>query len=137
VTKPRLDLSEPRLHYAVANDPMFLMEKLKADPTTVNLSKLYLVHLVDGIRESLKIKPVSLDQLTLPYVYLVALGLKRDIPSLQKATRLRANRYKWFSAIAKMLLNETSPTVVMDVRRLAPPKPSLQTSVGPTFLKLS
>ncbi|WP_316231608.1 hypothetical protein [Bradyrhizobium sp. SZCCHNR1051] len=136
MTSEKLDLTEARIHYAVANGPIFLMEKLKTDPTTVGLSKRTSRELIKRIQNDLTVKPRSLNQLTRPYVHLVALGLTRDIQSMRKVAKLGSENYKWFSTIANMLLDETSPATIVKLANVKQPTVRIETSAGPTSAKL-
>ena len=108
----RFDLSTAKTSYAVANAPLFLLQRLRDDPVTLLIATEKLpATIFESLKASLKKKPKDLDDLVLPYVYLTALASTQNLRLLRRAATLRAPYSKWLSYLANILVLESKPTV--------------------------
>jgi hypothetical protein len=107
-----LDLADAEMALAVANTPLFLLRKLRSDSSVQSISRAKSVaEILDALIFQLKRQPENLTQEVEPYVYLVALSMKRDLPSLKQAANMDAPHTKWFRYLAEVLVDEYKPTL--------------------------
>ena len=106
------NLTDASLALAVANTPLFLLRKLRADPCVSEIASSF-----DGdsiVQEIHRLACSDVRDATdyvRPYVYLVALSFLSDIKFLRAATRIKGtNKWDWFNYINRVLLETYIPT---------------------------
>jgi hypothetical protein len=114
--------------FLLANTPLFVVRKLKADPFVLQMAQRHGSHeIMQSLMVSLSKKPTSLKQAVLPYVYLVALAIKPDLQALNVARRLDGQHHDWYNYVANALFQMT-PSVSATNVNADTPKPHVQTS---------
>jgi hypothetical protein len=97
--------------FAVANTPLFLMRKLRSDPTIALLArKRRGEELLASLRDIAGKEPQDPREFVLPYVYLVALSLKQDLSHLREAATIAQPYADWYRYIGDYLVQSTIPT---------------------------
>jgi hypothetical protein len=106
------NLTDASLTLAVANTPLFLLRKLKADPTVHEIAASF-----DGaviVREISRLVCSEVRDATdyvRPYVYLAALSFLPDIRYLRAVAEIKGTkRWDWFDYINRVLLDTYIPT---------------------------
>ena len=135
-----MDFLNAQTSYAVANAPLYLLERLRSDPdvqavaATTAPKSIY-----KKIGSSLRKRPRTLRDLAMPYVYLVALGMTQDLALLRKASLLPTDA-KWFRYLAEILMLETTPTTAVtrlsQSKRLKQPRISSRSSAPAVKIEL-
>src|SRR5436190_13534617 len=93
-----IDLSGAEAAFAVANTPLFLLRKLRADVAAMDIARLNSgKSILADLRRALQGKPVGFAESVLPYVLILALSYKTDFRLLRTAAKQRAARYPWYS----------------------------------------
>jgi hypothetical protein len=96
---------------AVANTPLFLLRKLRADPTVAELRQNYsAAEILSALKRSLKKTPKTLSEAVTPYLYLVALSGLPDVRFLREAETFAAPNTEWYSYLARLLVETYRPT---------------------------
>jgi hypothetical protein len=107
------DLSRAQSAFMVANSPLFLLRKLREDPTVAEIAKkTRTTTILSQLRQSLSRESRTLRTAVAPYVYLVALSMQPDIKYLVHASKLSAPHHTWFSFLSDVLLKTYQPTSV-------------------------
>ena len=101
-----MDLREPFKMYAISNTPLFLMKRLKADPTTSEIARRFSGNeILDALRDLVRIAPRNESDYVRPYVYLVALARLQDINYLRAAGEIQGTeRWDWFRYLQRVLI---------------------------------
>lgn len=106
-----------RIVYAVANTPLYLLERLREDAEVQAFARRSDGPTLFGLMSSaLETPPCTLQQAVLPYVYLICLALKNDILQLQRARALSSDGYKWFSYLVDIVNSTSTPTATVNLR---------------------
>jgi hypothetical protein len=130
----RIDLQSAKAAFAVANTPLFLMRKLRSDPAIALLARNRRgEEFLDALRDIAQREPTDLDELVLPYVYLVALSLKDDLSLLKEATQITQPYADWYQYIGNYLVQSTHPTMrktVLFPHQIVIPRLSLTSSAN-------
>ena len=112
-TLDKLTLEGAQSIFAVANTPLYLLRKLRAETGVQLLGSAFGA---DEVFEALNIAvlqpPQTLQDLVRPYVYLIALSLNRDKSYLERAAKLTAPHHHWFQYIGNVLIKEYQVTGV-------------------------
>ena len=104
MTLEQVDLRLAESSFAVANTPMFLIRKLRADPAVQELGSSHRSEeILRAIEAAVGTKPRTLLDAVRPYVYLVALSFDRDVSYLVRASQIRAPYFDWYEYIAQVL----------------------------------
>jgi hypothetical protein len=102
----KVDLSQAEESLGLANAPIFLMNRLRSDPSVQQISRENTANeILSALRASLRRRPSTLRSAVRPYVYLVALALTGDYTALRRASELDAAHLNWFKYIANLLMN--------------------------------
>lgn len=105
----------------LANTPLFLLRKLKADSLTMELARtLSDDEIISELMAAVRDKPTDIDEAVRPYVYLVALSFKGNASSLKRAVDLDAPYAEWFKYLANYLSQSLFPTSRQTVSLLLP-----------------
>jgi hypothetical protein len=104
------NLTNAETTFGLANAPLFLLRRLRADPEIRRMSEMSVADLFANLRKSLKQKPKTFRSMVRPYVYLAALSLKNDVRALHRATALKAPHHEWFEYLANVVKQTYVPT---------------------------
>jgi len=116
-TTRKIDFGGAEAAFAVANTPLFLLRKLRADGAAGNIARSNSGRaILADLARALRRKPVGFAESVLPYLLIVALSYKPDIRFLRAASRKHALHYPWYSYIANVLLQEFRSTSKSNVR---------------------
>jgi hypothetical protein len=111
-----VDLSSAQSAFMVANSPLFLLRKLRDDPTVATIARRSRgATILSQLRRSLSREPRALHTAVVPYVYLVALSMQPDIKYLREASALPAPHHAWYTYLSGVLLQSYKPTTVQMV----------------------
>jgi hypothetical protein len=111
-----VDLSGAQSVLAVANSPLFILRKLREDPTTAKIAGAASGHAIFNLlKTSLRRNPRTLRSAVAPYVYVVALSMQRDIKYLRQASRIHAPYPRWFKIVCAALLDSYQAATVQTV----------------------
>lgn len=110
----KIDLAAAEKAFAVANTPLFLLHKLRADPATQALgrSSVPSAVILRALKRHLQRKPRSLRDAVKPYVYLVALSFRPDSSILERAAQMPTLYFDWYHYLASALVQGFKPTSV-------------------------
>jgi hypothetical protein len=107
----QIDLRAAESAFAVANTPLFLMRKLRSDPAVALLARNRRgEELLKSLRDIARTEPNDLLEFVLPYIYLIALSLKQDLPHLREAAQITQPYADWYKYIGDYLVQSTHPT---------------------------
>jgi len=107
----QIDTQTAEAALAVANTPLFLLRKLRADPIVASLARdRNAEELLSSLREISQKEPQTLQDLVLAYVYLVSLSLKENLSNLHAAAAIPIQA-EWYRYIANYLAQSAEPTV--------------------------
>jgi hypothetical protein len=99
--------------FAVANTPLFLLRKLKADAAVSRIAREASPEKISlWLRAALKQRPKSVRAAVLPYVLLVSLYLQGNFQYLREASKLPSDHAYWFRYMAELLLNSNATATV-------------------------
>ena len=105
-----IDLTEATQAFAVANTPLFLVRKLRADEAVRSLAREFgEQELLEGLRLSIAEQPTDLTSAVRPYAFLVALSLKLQADGIKKAAEISAPNWEWFDYISNYLITSFHP----------------------------
>ena len=111
-----LDLADAAGTYAIANSPLFLVRKLQDDPVIRNIAERFSSQeIIEGLRESTKLKPTTVIDAVCPYALLVALWFKPEVSSLEEAAGFLAPDFHWYGFAAAALLSTFSPVQTQNI----------------------
>jgi hypothetical protein len=104
--------------FAVANTPLFLIRKLRQDPTVQEISKSFSGEdILSHLRDALARAPQTLAEYAIPYAYLVALALKPEARYINAALSLDVPPgWDWVDYIRRVLAATYSPTSQASIR---------------------
>jgi cytochrome c-type biogenesis protein CcmH/NrfG len=98
--------------FAIANTPLFLVRKLRADPAVQELARENTEEeILSALRAAVRNEPQSARDYVVPYVYLIALAIKNNTAALRKAIEIRPPYADWYDYIANYLVQSSTPTV--------------------------
>ena len=107
----QIDLDGPQRIFAVANTPLFLLRKLRADPEVQRMSTdCDAEDVLDALNAALPSQPQTLEDLVRPYAYLVALSFDQTRSYLERAAKIHAPYHNWFKYIADVLIRKYKVT---------------------------
>jgi hypothetical protein len=132
-----IDLTEATQAFAVANTPLFLVRKLRADEAVRSLAReLGEQELLEGLRLSIAEQPRDLTSAVRPYALLVALSLKLQADGIKKAAEISAPNWEWFDYISNYLSTSFHPVqstrIVLSTQSQSMEHVLLQRSMIPT-----
>ena len=131
------NLFDVESYYTVANTPLYLIEKLRADRTVQELARISdPTKTFSALVASLRKKPITSRDVVLPYVLAMMLFLQQDLASLNKARKLAAPHHKWFEYICSVLAELYQPTSLDSVVVQSQPKHKATTSRGTSTIAL-
>jgi hypothetical protein len=98
--------------YAIANTPLFLVRKFRADPIVQEIRKSFTgEQILAEMQRVMNLNPKTSEEYVRPYVYLVALSFMDEIEPLNRAAELpNRQRWEWFSYLHKVLYQGFMPT---------------------------
>jgi hypothetical protein len=107
----RVDLKQACRYFAVANTPLFLVRKLRSDPTVFDVSRSFSSEEIVGhIRDIMSRDPETVFDHAAPYAFLVALSLKPDDRGLKLTMTVPVSeKWGWFGYIRDVLLETYIP----------------------------
>lgn len=105
------NLSGASRAYAVANTPLFLLRKLREDTAVLEISQSFSADAIySELRTAIIAVPHDIVTTVRPYVYLVALAMKKNEDYLrQVATLPGIANWDWLEYIRQVLLETSSP----------------------------
>lgn len=106
----QIDLKEAEAAMAVANTPLFLLRKLRVDPSVHALPRKFEGNaLLTALKDALQKEPQTLREMVAPYAYLVALSMFATMSYVKEVATLKAPFTPWYSHIAEVLLKTYTP----------------------------
>ena len=116
MTFDQIDLSEAERVFAVANTPLFLLRKLRADRGVQDIHANFTgPQILKALKSAIRKKPTTLDAATRPYAYLVALSMNTEVSYLKQAAELSVPHFDWFEYIANVLVKTRRPTSMQTI----------------------
>jgi len=97
---------------AIANTPLFLVQKLQEDPVVRSVS----IHetgeeVLEALKEAVRTKPETLTEAVIPYALLVALYSMPHAAYLQKTSAIQPSYGDpWYAYIRQLLMQTYQPT---------------------------
>jgi hypothetical protein len=133
-----LDLKQAASDFVVANSPLFLLRKLRANPVTTDIARGASPSVVlNALENSLKRRPRTRRSAIKAYVYLVALSMMPNTSHLKKAAALAAPHHEWFEYLAGVLLKTQTSTSVATIQMPVATKIEMVSSgPSPSAIKL-
>jgi len=106
------DLSNAASTLAIANTPLFLVQKLQEDPVVRTIStQMTGDEILSELQSTVQKKPETLRESVVPYVLLVALYHNSQAAYLRKATRIQPSyEDQWFVYVRNVLIETYQPT---------------------------
>ncbi len=106
------ELQEAISSLAVANTPLFLMRKLRADEAVIQAAKSNTAEeLIAAIKYEASKPAESAADYVRPYAYLVALSMSSDLRNLDRVAEFGdLQGWDWFDYIRRVLRDTTIPT---------------------------
>jgi hypothetical protein len=108
----RFDFATAISALAVANTPLFLLQKLQENPLVHAIAtQLTAEEMLDELKKSVQQKPETLEEAVIPYVLLVAISLNLQAAYLRKTLSIDpAYDDDWYKFIRSALLQTYQPT---------------------------
>lgn len=133
-TPIKINLQSAMAAFAVANTPMYLFRKLRADHTIQETSKhASAKEIYASLKSSLSQPPKSLEDSVRPYAYLVALLFAGEAPFIMKARTISAPHHPWYSYLSNAVALEIRPTTTTEVHfQTKPGRPKISHSSSST-----
>jgi len=134
----QISFSEAEHTFAVANTPLYLIRKLRQDPTVYEVSKRFSGEEILGeLKHVLMVEPSSLADYVRPFVYLVALWHMPDDKYLKMSPQIaNASERDWYKYVKRVLIETYSPTIDLRVQlpsRVSSSMPSFQSDAPSAF----
>jgi hypothetical protein len=110
------DLSEACSAFAVANTPLFLLRKLRKDPTVLDISRSFRgEQILEEFKKAVLQEPKNLEETVRPYVYLVALANEPSDEYLREVAKIESSNWDWLGYMIQVLLETYTPTAQEDI----------------------
>jgi hypothetical protein len=119
-------------HFMLANTPLYIVRKLRREQLVVRFAQITTGRvLYDNFIESISSPGSDLYEEVNPYIFLVALLIKREKTFLVEALKADARHHKWIREILAFLVAECSPVNQFMLDASAYNKPSVVVSTRP------
>jgi hypothetical protein len=100
----------------VANTPMFIIRKLRADSAVITLARTFEADaLAETLRERLTTPPQTPRDRAIPYALMVALSLKNKRAMIKDLLPNLGEHYPWLRAVGESLFSSLSPVTTNEL----------------------
>lgn len=131
-----INLASASLTLAVANTPLFLLRKLRADPSVHEIAASFGGdEILAELSRLACSEPRDVIDYVRPYAFLVSLSMLPSIDYLKRVASIKGtDRWEWFSYIHRVLLDTYIPTEHVPLKQdQSPVGPSIRTDSAVNF----